>query len=753
MNKVSHFRWLAVIVLAIMLALALISLPRWVSTVLFICLSLAAVWYLLVGKRQPQAGARLLIQLLFHPTIPPAQPEKQRIPRPVLLVEILLIVCAALWASRPFANLDKTERLPGGEAEWLTSSAYFSALNLREYGYIPLWQPWLETGEPLVDNPFAFVFNPISTLPALLWGGVNGIKISVVLYALLAGVGGWFLGHILGLGSLGRVLLGLLVLGKGNMHAMIGTGYFQLGVSQAYFPWIVGGVLAICHQPGQRWPVVLTAVMGALLFWAGNIWYTLPMLVVVALLISPHIISRRGVNWFALRRLEWAALLMLGLCAITLLPLWVQRDYIGGHAGDPTGGRVSDITRVIEQYFNGDFSLYQRHLAPGNWEFYYSYIIPFWFLMLMAALLPFGWSSRANWRIWMVGSVSILFFTLWGSGGYPSIVWLYQHVPLLDQWRFVGRALAVASFWIGVLVVLRVDMLWQALKRQNARVPRAAHSMIYVAMGVLALSGGAAAWQVVTQWHIMAQPEEHNARYDAYVTNTCIAWLREHHPGEELTVFRWDYNTVYVFLDQRVRLSNISADYYPISQKSTLTRFDLTQMTAEYGIATNAQDREWFTSRDYEAVEGTPIANCLYRNPVETLDYAFTIPLSLLRNTDESLLLSITTPIFSYTRYPDTIKLEVPNAGFETVVVIQERAYPGWKVKVDGRPAKLESVGGLTGVVLSPGSHHVQFLYRPPLFYWGTGITLITIASCLFYLLRGDKIFLRLRRRSIEITE
>lgn len=753
MHKVSHFRWLAVVTLALILVMALINLPRGVSTLLFGGLSLAAVWFLLVGRRQSPAGAKLLIQLLFQPTIPQAQPEKRRLPRPVALVEILLIVCAALWATRPFATLDETERLPGGEAEWLTSSAYTAALNVREYGYLPLWQPWLETGEPLVDNPFAFVFNPVSTLPALLWGGVNGIKISVVLYALLAGIGGWFLGRMLGVGSLGRVLLGLLMLGKGNMHAMLGMGYFQLGVSQAYFPWIVGGVLAICHRPGQRWPVVLTAVMGALLFWAGNIWYTLPMLVVVALLALSQLVSRREVNWYALRRLEWAALLTLGLCAITLLPLWVQRDYIGGHAGDPAGGQVAEITRVIEQYFNGDFSLYERQLAPGPWEFYYSYSIPFWFLMLMVTLLPFGWSSRTDGRIWLVGIVLILFFTLWGSGGYPSIVWLYQHVPLLDQWRFVGRALAVASFWIGVLGVMRVDTLWQALKQQCPKVFPAARSLIYVAMGVLALSSGAAAWQVVLQWHTMARPEGTNARYDAWVTNTCVVWLREQHPGVELTVFRWDYNAVYVFLEQHVRLSNISADYYPMPQKSTLTQFDLTQMPAEYGIAVTAQDQDWFTRHDYEAVEGTPIANCLYHNPVETLSYAFSAPLSLLRNMEENLPLSITTPIFSYTRYPDTIKLEVPDAGSEQVVVVQERAYPGWKVEVDERQSELESVGGLIGVILPPGSHYVQFSYRPPLFYGGMGITLVTSAICIFYLLRGDRIFQSSRRRNVEITE
>src|SRR5260370_28712793 len=119
--------------------------------------------------------------------------------------------------------------------------------SLHNYGYIPLWQPLFEYGEPFLDNPFTFVFNPINTAPSIFTDGITGIKISVILTAILAAVGGWVLGRVLGFGLLARLLLALLCLGKGNMAAMIGTGYFQLSVTQAYFPWIMA-VFYLCFR-------------------------------------------------------------------------------------------------------------------------------------------------------------------------------------------------------------------------------------------------------------------------------------------------------------------------------------------------------------------------------------------------------------------------------------------------------------------------------------------------------------------------
>jgi hypothetical protein len=303
-------RWLAFIAATILVAIILVAVPPPTSTLLFVIV--VAGMAALAGinaARQAGLSARDVLALLADRSragwwawdaarravqTPPLAHTLERPIAPIqLAAELIGIALLVAAVTQPYLAPNSTEQLPGLEAEWLTSSVHLAALTLDEYGYLPLWQPYLEMGEPLIDNPFSFILNPISTSPGLIWGGVRGIKISVALHALLAGWGGWALGRVLGFAWVGRLLLAALLVGKGNMHAMIGAGYFQLGVSQAYMPWIIAGTIAILRVKTRRWPVALTAQAFTLLFWAGNIWYTLPMLISMALLTLTHVVRRR----------------------------------------------------------------------------------------------------------------------------------------------------------------------------------------------------------------------------------------------------------------------------------------------------------------------------------------------------------------------------------------------------------------------------------------------------------------------------
>ena len=48
------------------------------------------------------------------------------------------------------------------------------------------------------------------------------------------------------------------------------------------------------------------------------------------------------------------------------------------------------------------------------------------------------------------------------------------------------------------------------------------------------------------------------------------------------------------------------------------------------------------------------------------------------------------------------------------LLVLTDLHFPGWEARVDGKEAKLERVDYLLrGVMLPPGRHRVEFLYRP----------------------------------------
>jgi uncharacterized membrane protein YfhO len=78
-------------------------------------------------------------------------------------------------------------------------------------------------------------------------------------------------------------------------------------------------------------------------------------------------------------------------------------------------------------------------------------------------------------------------------------------------------------------------------------------------------------------------------------------------------------------------------------------------------------------------------------------------------------------------RQAKAIALET-TAARATLLVLSEMAYPGWQVKVDGRPAQWLRVNYLLrGVALPPGQHRVEFYYRPWSFRLGAVVSGLTI--------------------------
>jgi hypothetical protein len=669
------------------------------------------------------------------------------------IAEIALIILVALWVNWTFVSAPAHERVNGIELEWLTSSAHFAHVSLRDYGYLPLWQPYNDFGEPLIDNPFSFVLNPLSAAPTLIWGGVVGIRVSVVLYGIFAGIGGYFLARVLRLGLVPRLLLAALMIGKGNMLAMIGEGYFQLGTAQAYFPWIIGAGIVTLRNASHRWAVVLLAVMFTLLFWAGNIWYTLPMLFCLALLTMFHILPRNGQRWdgVALRRMLLAGVFTIGLSAVSLLPILLNSDHIGGHPREVGAGVVTNPLRVATFFFGAEREFFDEKVTPYFPQFYYSYVVPLWFFAFVLLILPpigrFRIFNRAalpqTWRIWLPGVIALIGTFIWGVGGNPLMIFLYDTFPLLAQWRFVGRALAVASFWLAVLVALRYDSLWRLVfdpQWRNLSLPPASVRAAQVNIGILLLLlGGFAAYQVNFAASIYAYTRER-----ATLDGVCIRWLREQYPNRDLAIWRHGYEVTAPFIDNQVRQIGIEADFAVLPEARTIGQIDLTHpdnSPSEFMLGWFSNEGRFITFRGYQAVVDSPRTDgrsCLYRY-ANALPYAYTIPYATIETHIGSALdAELTEPVQSYQRLPDRIRLLVSGDPYQSLVVtLQEKAYPGWQVWVDGQSAKLESVGGQVGVLLPPSliEHEIEFAYRPPLLFSGGALTLATAVACGVYLL------------------
>ncbi len=695
----------------------------------------------------------------------------------LLVFELLIISVFAVYGMREYLRFGYNFVLHGNEAQWLTSSAQYASATMERYGYIPLWQPYLSRGEPTFDSPFSFALSPLGALPSILLGYPSGIQITIVLSAVLAGFGGWYLGRVLGFGMAARLLLGVMFAVKGPQHAAITMGYIQLGVTQAYLPWVVASAIAIVKFRQQRYPVVLLAFWITNLFLGGNIYYTLPAIIMAVALMGVHLARRRTaddsshwipviMDYHLLRRMMLALGLTAALAAITFIPVLFNSGYIGRHYPLDGWGLYAPVSAVLFQLFSPALLM-----ETGTWnENYYIYTMPIWFawvlllLMFVGFLLPKGEQSSNQWRIWAVGFILFVFFTTWGSGVNAIVGWAYENLPLIGRWRNVNRMLTVTSFWLAVFAALMLDMSWRRfdpatayarLATANVRVWLRAMPRVLVG-GIIILLSLLAMRETVTMRVLYG-----SVTIESQVVGQAVEWIHNHVDEPMPSVWVKDYYTVTPFLREGVRIAHINADYDPLGMDSTLYPHDLSEAVPEWMILYGEDDRIYWGERGWRAVEEGPRLiegiPSVWHNP-DVLPYAFTISLDNLRTAAASdpldsriptNLMPLVEKVTEYEWQPGSLRFTIENPHFEPqVLVVQEVAWPGWSVRIDGQRARLESIGQLIGVVIPRNSMPViEFSYDAPLLRFGAIISALTIIFIILYMAQFDTLIVRWRAR------
>lgn len=700
----------------------------------------------------------------------------------LVVLEIGLIVLAAVWATSHLLDMNPNLIIQGSEYEYLTSSAFTASQSWREYGYIPMWQPYFWNGEPLIEWGFSTVLNPFSTIPAIIFGAINGLKISILIHVIIGGIGGWVLGRVLGLKTPGRLLLGVLMVGRGSPVGLLDGGYFQLAVSQSFIPYALAAAIGLFRFPDRRYPIILMGASLTLIWWVGNIYYIMPTALVVFVIVMVYAFTiERGENRrlrlvidrHLLVRFAAAVGFSFALSAAVVLPTLLQNHLTKGHEPMLLADWevwVRDLYRVTEQYFNGSKELYELGLAPDLPHYYYAYTIPAWFAALIFIVIPpiprlHRESFENSRRFWAIALILIVFFTLWAASLNPVVTWLSTTLlPILGRWRFVGRMLAIGSLLIAVLAAMRVDGLWRAffvdktafelpILRRLKAIPAAVMPLM-TALVVVASIGAVdvlgTTWKSFTKLTV----------YQWNFADDCLRSIRALYPNREISIMYAGYVDSYAHLETRVRLNFVGNGIYPLAQPSTLFPTDLAnERLAQFGMAFAEGEHNFMREIGYEPLEGSFVLpdgiGCGYVNP-RALPYAFTLPLNDLREyaaqVDPTPVLPIeaVTPIDPRSRIYDNVWLTVDTeVDQEVVVVAHELDYPGWNVEIDGQSAQLESVGGLVGVIVPPGSgtRVIHFYYRPLLLVLSLWITLLSAVVGAGYLLHLERLFMPKARR------
>ncbi len=380
---------------------------------------------------------------------------------------LLALFGPLLWPGRVLANRDIPQfHLP-------LRTAF---LRLAEGG-LPVWNPWLHGGQPILSNPSYAAFYPPSWL-VLAVPPAYALSLLAVLHAAVAFGGAWFLARRLGAGRGAAALAALGFSGGGALLSLLSA--FTLYCSIAWFPWVLACGDAALERRAWLRPALLAGGALALQLLNGE-----PVMVVVSglglLCLAAARTLRRPFQLSEARtalRVAVPVLAALAIAAVQLLPA-AQRLADSPRAGGLDSAEVNIWSapplRLVELAFPRFFGDPSRPQAGRffGWTVHdrgFPYVASLYPGLLLTVL---GVCALSLWPIPRRGAWALAVL-----GG--AFLALGRHNPLFEALREAVPALSVVRFpeKFAILAVAALAFAgalgWQRLMAERAAGRRSA---------------------------------------------------------------------------------------------------------------------------------------------------------------------------------------------------------------------------------------------------------------------------------------
>ena len=344
------------------------------------------------------------------------------------------------------------------------------ALQTLRAGHLPLWNPLLGMGAPLVANYQSALFYPPNWLLAVT-GVAWGHGLLVVGHLILAGWGMQRLAAILGVDLFGQRVAALAFQLSGYLVAR--SGFLSINAAAAWLPWELLAVeLALNRlERGDRRAALRAALLLALAVaaqllagHAQTTWYSLVLLAAW--------VAWRGWRWDGLRGLlrSAGALLLavgvaVGLAAIQLLPTleYLLQSQRAGQVDRELALTYSFWPWRLLGLLMPDLFGNPAHGDYWGYANYWEDAIYIGLLPLLLLVLWLGWRRGRGGDRGLVAfllAVAGAAFLLALGANTPLFPWLYDNVPTFDLFQAPTRWNLLTVFALALLAGMAAES-WQ----------------------------------------------------------------------------------------------------------------------------------------------------------------------------------------------------------------------------------------------------------------------------------------------------
>lgn len=374
-------------------------------------------------------------------------------PRTAALLFTLLAIVMLAGAFRDFGNL--------GAKDWesILGQAQAELTSVRDYGQLPLWNPWRAGGQPSLAQPGSLFLSPVTPLVFLV-GVLPAFKLLLVVLFVVGCLGLWALAGYLGLSGPARLVPAVVFFGSSAYPLCVSGGLPHWLFAMALLPW-----LFLFHRramDGARFILPAGLVYAGLVFWGG-----LDRAVQVPLLLGIDALCVAFSRRSAMPLLALAAVLALGvsLAAVRVAPiaeiyLAYPREMEAATSFVPPGllPRLLLSTELPDLASLGGSFIQAGDGNLVNWINAGSYVGPVALVLAAAGALL---RARSTWVFSLLAVVVL--WLCFGTGVEPSLWWLLNQLPVFGSMRGPERLMALFVFFLALLAGYGFDAFGKLL--------------------------------------------------------------------------------------------------------------------------------------------------------------------------------------------------------------------------------------------------------------------------------------------------
>ena len=431
-----------------------------------------------------------------------------------------MLLVWALFVGRQFLDMN-VNMIPWGAEFSMETQSHYGWTLLSRCGTCVFWSGLANGGSPAFVDVNGSILHPLTVLTTLIWGVVNGSKVTMVTCLFLAGVAQWWLAKTLRLGVVARMWSSFMAVVGGHLAGRMQNGMLVLVVSLVFASLLIPAILNLTMKPSRRSALVLGALF-ALVLLSGQGYIQVGLLLGVLPAALVYWIDKPSAIGHIFRRLLLAGLVTLLLSAVLWVPLLHMAPNLSKD-GDPTLSHSQPLeylplNLVIRDQTFYDNPTLEKLPAPVLNILYIGWLP----VVLAMVTVAWGGSTRNRQMAFFLMAIFLVFFFSSSTGMkaldkvVPGIAPYIRH-PSLIAGIAVPLILGLAAW--GLDLVLRAD--WLELRLRMKRMPDLNVNAIYLIALIPVLISLRAAYDFAEKYYWMhSLPAEYPESIPVLTTNS-----------------------------------------------------------------------------------------------------------------------------------------------------------------------------------------------------------------------------------------